>query len=124
MGNESRDQNLVHNVHHQLAKLVRGDFTMMNESNINLISPSKQFNIPNDEQPHSENHNLSKILLDDEDEDDDDNEMSEEIEDEFDFGEDDKSRNKSVSNDDDNDISMTDSKKRGITKDEHGERGS
>eukprot|EP01083_Nonionella_stella_P144390 450746_1 len=96
ISNETRDQNFVHNLHDQMAKLVRGDFSLMNE---NLISPSKRFDVS------SSTSSISSLLLVDDEEDEDDEEDTEEEEDH-----EEEHMMVEAENDDDNDVSMSDPK--------------
>merc|ERR1712154_131146 len=112
MGN--RDQNLVHNLHHQMSKLVRGDFTM---NNFNLISPTKRFDVSSSTESlpgfggiSEDSANKNALFVDGENtEDEEDEDDEDEFDEEEDGGtsagiEDDR-------DDDDNDISMIDPKK-------------
>merc|ERR1712244_59058 len=104
MGN--RDQNLVHNLHHQMSKLVRGDFTM---NNFNLISPTKRFDVSSSTESlpgfggiSEDSANKNALFVDGENTEDDEDEFDEEEDGGTSAGiEDDR-------DDDDNDISMID----------------
>merc|ERR1712228_1160177 len=80
--NENQGQNFVHNLHDGIAKLVRGDFSMMNENN--LLSPSKQFTTTSSSEsipelvamsePSSSSAIVGDVLLDNTDGEDEDDE--------------------------------------------------